>query len=325
MTTHIPQPTQYSDAPQQSYAPRPGGQTDPIGPVVPVERQLPAEYGLQAHGSRWWKGVLSILALAAVNLVANLVLMVPASFIGTMLGFTTMINPATIAALNLSWAVMIPVAPAVMRWIHKVPKGAMSSVEGGFRWGRMWRALAWVLPLYLVSNIAGFLAFPEMAGPAGGALTPTLLAFGIVCLFTTPFQAAGEEYMFRGAITASAATWAADPRTALAVGTAVSSLVFGLAHGATDPWLFVYYCVFGLAMNVVSRLTRGLELAVLVHAVNNVLSLWAGVLMGMDLEKAFDRSAGAGGPFMLVPMAVLAIVCLVTWALKRRRAGRMSA
>ena len=92
-----------------------------------------------------------------------------------------------------------------------------------------------------------------------------------VVLLTTPLQSAGEEYGARGLIARAAGSWVADPRIALAISTVVSATIFMLAHGAADPWLIGYYFVFGVAMSVVVWRTGGLEVAVLIHTVNNLL------------------------------------------------------
>lgn len=300
-------------------------QTPPAGsPSASASVAVPAEapaYGLQAQGSPWWKGALSLLAIAAAYLVVSVALGVPAMIVASTMGLTGTINPATMLAVNLSWAAMIWIAPALMRAIHRVPRGSMSSVDHRVRWGRVGRTMLWVVPLYAVANVVFWFVHPT----PGGAVTAAHVAMIGVVLLTTPLQAAGEEYTFRGAAQASAATWGAG-RVGLLVGGIVSSVLFGLAHGATDPWLFGYYIAFGVGMVVLTRLTRGLEASVVVHAVNNVLAMVVGALVGTDFDKGFDRSVegGNGGPVVLVPLAFLLVACVIAWLVERRRAGRMA-
>ena len=47
----------------------------------------------------------------------------------------------------------------------------------------------------------------------------------------------------------------------------------------------------------------------MVHAVNNMMAFGIVILAGQEIN--IDRSAGTGGPFMLVPMAVLVVATVV--------------
>ena len=120
-------------------------------------------------------------------------------------------------------------------------------------------------------------------------------------------------------INRAAASWSANPKIGLVIGIVLSSTLFMLAHGASDPWLLVYYFVVGAALAVMAWRTGGLEVPVLVHTVNNVLLLAPGVLFG-DLAQMLYRGPGAGGPIMLVPMALfIAVIVVIEWW--RRRSG----
>ncbi|GAB3712837.1 lysostaphin resistance A-like protein [Mariniluteicoccus flavus] len=299
MTTH--------PMPQTSVAPMPPPTVSPV--------DTPAAYGLQARRSPWWKGVLSIVAIAVAYVVASIAFMIPAGIVGNLLGLQGTVNAATLAGLNLAWGAMIVLAPLIMRLVHGVPRGAIGSIRGGFRWGRMAKALIWVVPLYLASTVVLALVGPSMGN---GVITPALLAIFGVVLLTTPLQAAGEEFAFRGAVNVSAASWGRTQRSAMIIGAVVSSLVFGAAHGATDPWLAVYYTAFGFGCWIITRLTDGLEVSTAIHVFNNVISFASSVVMGVDPNTMFDRSAGKGGPFVLLPIAAMAIACLITWLLTRR-------
>ena len=114
----------------------------------------------------------------------------------------------------------------------------------------------------------------------------------------------------------SAGSWVASPVPGLIIATIVPSLVFMAAHGAGDPWLNVYYFLFGAAMSLLVWRTGGLEAAVVVHAVNNMMAFGIVILAGQEIN--IDRSAGTGGAFMLVPMAVLLIVTVVLSLLAKR-------
>jgi hypothetical protein len=186
---------------------------------------------------------------------------------------------------------------------------SLFSVTGRFRWRWTGRLALVIVPVWAVYIGASFLLDPLQPVVIDGT---TLLLLAVVVL-TTPLQSAGEEFGFRGLVQRSAGSWFRSPRTAFVVSTVVSAGIFTAAHVAADPWLIAYYFVFGVSASLAARATGGLEAPVLVHVVNNVLLLVPVVLMG-QMEQSFDRGVGAGGPFMLFPMAVcLAAAAISAW------------
>jgi hypothetical protein len=141
----------------------------------------------------------------------------------------------------------------------------------------------------------------------------------VVVLLTTPLQSAGEEFGARGLIQRSVGSWFGNPVAAFVVGTIVSGAVFASAHVAGDGWLIAYYFVFGASASLAARGTGGLEAPVLVHATNNVLLFIPTALMGQT-DQVFQREAGVGSAFMLIPMAMCLAAALfsIWWG---RRSG----
>jgi hypothetical protein len=118
----------------------------------------------------------------------------------------------------------------------------------------------------------------------------------------------------RGLVQRSVGSWFAGPRVAFAVSTTVTALVFAAVHASSDPWLIGGYLAFGVALSVAARGTGGLEAGVLIHALNNLLIL-APASLTPDFTNAFAR-AGAVGPIVLLPAAVIsaAAAIAVFWA-----------
>ena len=226
-------------------------------------------------------------------------------------------TPAIFLATNIGNALSIPLAMLLQWWIWGQPKRWLHSVAGAFRWRLLGRCAAVVVPLWLLYMGLSTVAFPDSSGITGpGNFTGESVALLVIMLITTPIQAAGEEYGARGLIMRSAGSWVASPVPGLVIATIVPSLLFMAAHGAGDPWLNVYYFTFGAAMSLLVWRTGGLEASVVVHAVNNMMAFGIVILAGQEINM--DRSAGTGGPFMLVPMAVLVIVTVVLSLLARR-------
>ncbi|GAB3712830.1 lysostaphin resistance A-like protein [Mariniluteicoccus flavus] len=268
-------------------------------------------YGRQTAHSPWWKGLFSTVLILAVWAILTTVFTVAAGPLGRAAGFTGAMNPATFAAINLSWGAMIFLSPLIMRLVHGLPQGRISSLDGGLRWPRIGRALLWVIPLYLASNALWIVFGPKVGN---GVITPMLMVFMVVTILTSPLQAAGEEYTFRGGIFTSLGGWG-SPRVGLVVGAVVSTLAFTALHGASDPLLIAFYLTFGLGALFVTRLTRGLELAIALHAVNNTLTFLVNCLRGFNPDVA-----GPSHPALAITIAVNVAFCVIAWLLHRREA-----
>ena len=112
-------------------------------------------------------------------------------------------------------------------------------------------------------------------------------------LLTTPLQSAAEEYLFRGYLSQAIAGWIRRPAVGAVVAAVVTAALFSLAHAPGDLPTFLDRFAFGLAASAVVWLTGGLEAAIVLHAVNNVLVfVLAGALGdGVATERGPGRRA----------------------------------
>ena len=289
----------------------------PTGPA-------PYHHFLRTPRARWWKGLLLILSFVAIYLGLSIVLTIGAVSVDVAMGRVNSqdllegrltMTPALLLATNLAPALMIP-GSLLLQWAFfgQRPRW-MHSVQGAFRWRLLLRAAVVIVPLWAAYVL---LTTFVLAPPPTGRFTTESVVLLVIVVLTTPLQAAGEEYGARGLLTRAAGSWVADPRLALVLGTLVSAVLFTVAHGAGDPWLITYYFVFAVSLSVVTWRTGGLEVAVLVHAVNNVFLFVLLVSLGSDLSQTFNRQDGVAGPSMLVPMALLVLVAAVVWFWARR-------
>ena len=141
----------------------------------------------------------------------------------------------------------------------------------------------------------------------------------MVVVLTTPLQSAAEEYLFRGYLSQSIAGWVRAPRT--------GAMVAGVGHGgavlrwrtAPGPADVPRPVRFRAGASAVVWLTGGLEAAIVLHAVNNVLVfVLAGALGdGVATEEVPQR---AGLLYLLVSVAsVAAYVAVVARSRHRLR------
>ncbi|WP_233190687.1 CPBP family intramembrane glutamic endopeptidase [Brachybacterium sp. UMB0905] len=306
--------------------PAPSPAIDPLetSPSRPAATTVEDTRPFGAHlRMSWWKPLVIIpvllIAMFVLQFGATLVaiLVETAAFGRDPLDMT--LSPLMMVAVNLSLAVMGPLAVGFTALIARVPWRSLLASPRRMsmrRWGVFTGAFA-LLVLAMLGVSA--LLVPEMAGLKGFAITGTTIGLVLVALLTTPLQAAGEELMFRGALVPTVASWIRAAKPALIVGMTASSVVFGLVHMSLDPWLLSYYTAFGLCMAAMAVISRGLEAPIAFHVTNNVIMMVAGALFADGQGLVIDRSVGMGGPFMLLAIAVDLLAVGVVWMYERRQ------
>ncbi|MDX2026766.1 CPBP family intramembrane glutamic endopeptidase [Microcella sp.] len=273
----------------------------------------------------WWVAALALATFAVSAVVVSVVLSFAAVELDLFLGLTSpdsvaagqfSITPTLFLANNLFLASLIPLSMLIQWAFFGVRPRRMHSIIGAWRWHLMGRAAQFIVPIFLLYTGVGLVlaAASLIAEPPNG----TTVALLLMIVLTTPFQAAGEEYAFRGFIARTVGSWSSRTEVSFAIGTIASSIVFALVHFAADPWLIAYYLVFAVGMSLIVRATGGLEIAVLIHALNNVLLLIPAVVLS-SLEESLNRDFGAAGPYALVPMLVITGITLAVlrWAPRR--------
>ncbi|CAL9569374.1 hypothetical protein SUDANB121_04827 [Nocardiopsis dassonvillei] len=289
----------------------------------PVPAGVPYHRVLAGEKRRVWRGILAIVLLVVGMLLFSTVLTFLAVAVDALTGRADPasgefeLTPLLNASGLLAMALLTPWSMLIQRWLYGVRGASLHSVLACFRSEPFTRSLLVIGPVWVVYMTLFSFATPFEEGV--WSTTDLFLSFGIIMLLV-PLQAAGEEYGFRGLIFRVAGSWSRGPRAALVIGTTVSSLVFMAAHFAADPWLNLYYFTFGATLALITWRTGGLEVAVVIHAVNNTLAFLISVIIHSDLAAGFDRSAGVGSAIMLVPCGLLIAVTAVVW-LRTRRTG----
>ena len=196
--------------------------------------------------------------------------------------------------LNLSLASLTLVAWAVLRWVHRMRPRWLTSVRPGIRWPFFWACFGLSLVALFAQVVVSALlpTDPNDLGGSANHLTSRLVALGVVILLTTPLQAIGEEYAFRGyAMQAFGgfASWLGErlglkarPARLVAETSAIllSATVFALAHGIQNAPLFLDRFSFGLMAGFVVLRTGGLEAGIALHIWNNLLAFGAALAFG---------------------------------------------
>ena len=325
-------PSQPGQWPPAQAAQWPSARQWPEPPAPPSALPVtPREYHefFRTPRLRWWKPLAAIALFVAGWFVLTLVISGPVIAIdmasgrldaeAAARGEITM-TPLVFTVNNVSLALAIPVAGLTAWAVFGQRPRWISSITGGFRWSLFWRFALVALPLFLLSFGVEILVngFPELAWNDDSAFLIAVIAL------TTPFQAAGEEYGVRGLLARSVGSWFGSSRAGLVVAALVTSALFTALHVAQDPWLNAYYFTVGIVCSVLVWRTGGLEAAVALHVVNNLIG--EVTLPFGDLGAVFDRSAGAAGPWILVQMAfTVAVAAGMLWLARRRQLPMASA
>src|SRR4051812_7193173 len=180
--------------------------------------------------------------------------------------------------LNLALAGLVPVTWGIVRVVHRLRPRWLSSVKPGLRWRFFWACFGLALIAMLAQLIVGTLlpTDPNDLGSSPHHVTSRIVSLGLVVLFTTPLQAMGEEFAFRGY--AMQAFGALTRRPWIAI--LLSGTLFALAHGVQNAPLFLDRLTFGLMAGYVVYRTGGLEAGIALHVWNNLVAFGFALFLG---------------------------------------------
>ncbi|MFL6109137.1 MAG: CPBP family intramembrane glutamic endopeptidase [Marmoricola sp.] len=239
----------------------------------------------------WWRPVVGLVLLpVAMFVVAPLVLFpllavtVALDHVGSYskaLENAATLDPVTwqgLLYLNLSLAALVPCVWLILRMMHGMRPRWLMSVKPGIRW----RFFVACLGLSVVAIgaqllVGGFLpGDPNDLGTGANPITSTLVKMLVVVAVTTPLQAMGEEYAFRGYLLQAVGSLTRQPWVAILV----SGFLFGLAHGVQNAPLFVDRFAFGVMAAYLVYRTGGLEAGIALHIWNNVVAFGFALFLG---------------------------------------------
>ncbi len=255
---------------------------------------------LRTWNYAWWKPVLGIvLVLVGVVVVAPLVLM-PVLVLGVVLeggpfwqsferaATLESVGPASLLYLNLVLGSSILVCWLVIRLLHRMRPRWLTSVVPKMRW----KLFFIFVGISVVALVAQIVVSMLISGPGEGDLTASVNEFtattaviGLVVLVTTPFQAAGEEYVFRGYLMQALGSLTRSRWVALLA----TSTLFAVAHGVQNFPLFFDRFMFGLIAGWLVIRTGGLEAGIAMHILNNFFA-FGYALVFSDLTSSLTVS-----------------------------------
>jgi membrane protease YdiL (CAAX protease family) len=271
--------------------------------------------------NEWWRYALTLGGVLLASQVLGALPLATGMVVVTLDG-----NPAT--GIDLSTGALQGVPPAVGLALLLIPfvAGLLALVAGvaAFhrrppltlvaagrpRWGRALRAgLLW---LGLAALMAGVEA---VVFPGRYALTPDLrrwLPFALAALIFIPLQTSAEELFFRSYLLQGLGLRLRSPL----VLSVLSGLAFALPHfanpevAASFALVMSFFFIFGFALALITLRTEGAEVALGVHAANNLFTALIANFKGSAIETPALFTASGFDPGYNLVASVLALLVL---------------
>jgi len=314
--------------PPQGPVPVPGQVAAPR-PDMSFPHPVPTPYHrmLRTWTYEWWKPAVGILlVIVGFFVVTSMVYIVVAgvvaafrsgSWIDNFMASADLSNvrPETLFALNLGLGSMILVTWFVMRVLHGLRPRWLTSVVPRMRW----KFFAICLGLSVIALAAQVAVGSVLPGDAGGGVggklndftTSTALA-ALVVLLTTPLQAAGEEYVFRGYLLQALGSLFSNRWVAIGA----TGLLFALAHGVQNFPLFFDRLSFGLIAAWLVIRTGGLEAGIALHVLNNFLAFGLALSYG-NLSETLNITEASWWNIVLTVTQSAVYAALVLYVARR--------
>ena len=289
---------------------------------------------LRTWNYRWWKPVLGIVLVAVGMVIVAPLALLPILALGvsfeegpfweTFERAATLqtVGPAALLYLNLTLGSAILVTWFVMRVVHRMRPRWLTSVVPKMRWPFFFICVG-LSVVALVAQIVVSMPMPGSQEADPGPLnefTRTTAILAVIVLLTTPLQAAGEEYVFRGYLMQALGSLFNNRWLALVV----TSMLFAFAHGVQNFPLWFDRFTFGFIAGWLILRTGGLEAGIAMHILNNFLAFGIALSFGDLTESLTVSEVGWSNMILTLTQALVyaALVLVVANKMKLQRTTR---
>jgi membrane protease YdiL (CAAX protease family) len=261
----------------------------------------------------WWRYVLGVCTIGFFWVVLGYVPYM--LLLGTGLEATPMLE---FVAVNLSIFMMLAGVAVAVKWIHGRPLLSLVAPDLRIDWRRVARGAGAWLAIGAVMAVAEHLLFPGRYYLSYNA--ERFYPFLVAVLLLTPLQSAAEELVFRGYLMQGIGLLTRRP---LAIA-AASSVVFTLPH-LMNPEVEHYgiaimaanYFTIGMLLATATLRDGRLELAIGLHAVNNVFLALMANYEGSALATESVFTAAELDPVYSLAALVLGAFAFHAWIFRR--------
>jgi membrane protease YdiL (CAAX protease family) len=241
-----------------------------------------------------WRAIVGTIIVAVGFFLVGAAVLIVGSVVAYLLGVPAPLDPVNLfgdpvfglVVVLLSIAVVLPVVFGTAALIQHRRPGTLSSVSGRLRWPWLARCVGLAVLALVLGQVAQVLALSlsgensDMFGWVGwGRFLPAI----IVIVLLVPFQAAAEEYIFRGWFLQAFGAHIRNPVWAILIG----SVLFASLHGYSWAGLLDVFA-FGVVMGWLAVRTGGLEAPIALHVMNNMLAFGLSAAAG-QLDDALDQ------------------------------------
>lgn len=325
MSGHYPGgPPPQPGGPPQQWAP-PRQWAAPAPPLPSFPHPEPREYPLMLRtwNYAWWKPVVGTLLVGLGMVVVAPLLLMPVLMVGVALeggpfwdsfekaATLQAIGPSSLLYVNLTLGSTILVTWLVMRVVHRMRPRWLASVVPRVRW-KFFLICLGLAVIALIAQVVVSLLLPgaqqaDVTAKVNDFTTTTAL-LAVIVLLTTPLQAAGEEYVFRGYLMQAIGSLFNNKWVALVV----TATLFAMAHGVQNFPLFFDRFMFGLIAGWLVIRTGGLEAGIAMHILNNFLA-FGYALTFADLTETLNVSEAGWSdiPLTLTQSITYAVLVLL--------------
>lgn len=278
----------------------------------------------------WWRYLVSLaLIVFATLFVGGVPLAVavvwvtadgdPATAVNYSNGALTGVPPAISLTLTLFPFILAFLAILlVARLVHQRPIASLVAPGRPIRWGRIAQGFGAWFVVAAVTTVVEAVIFP---GRYSLTLDPeNLLPFAVVAVLLFPLQSSAEELFFRGYVLQGLGLLTRS-RLLLAI---ITGLIFAGLHienpevGA-EFWLVMgFYFVFGLGLALLAQRDNGLELALGIHAANNLFTALFANFKGSAVESPSIFTASGFTPWYSLVSTIIGLA-IIYWVFFRRR------
>ncbi|HSN44278.1 MAG TPA: type II CAAX endopeptidase family protein [Propionibacteriaceae bacterium] len=191
--------------------------------------------------------------------------------------------PVGMLAGHVGLAFLIPLSIGLVWRIHRVQPRWLASVQPGMRWRFLLLCAA-----IAVVVLNGVMWLSRVGQPTPWAIPTEMWAWLALILLTSPLQAAGEEYFFRGYLLQAFGSFVPSRW----FGVVTSAFIFAVFHGTQNVPLFIDRFAFGLLAGWLVVVTGGIEAGIAAHVINNLFAFGYALFMGGVASARAVRSIG---------------------------------
>ncbi|SDI77609.1 CPBP family intramembrane glutamic endopeptidase [Nonomuraea jiangxiensis] len=293
---------QENPGPHLPYGAQPPGYPPYYQAPPPPSWFLPTPHGARYDhlarnaAARPWRAILGTLIVAVGFFVIGIVVVYAGLVLAAILGIPAPLAPTGdlfgdpvfgLVVVLLSIAPVLALVLGTAALVQRRRPGTLSSVAGRLRWSWLLSCAGLAIVALVLGQGTQLLALSltgassdDMFGWSGwGVFLPAM----IVIVLLVPFQAAAEEYIFRGWLVQAVGAHVSSPVWAIFLGSAL----FASLHGYS--WIgLVDVFAFGAVMAWLAVRTGGLEAPIALHVMNNMLAFGLSAAAG-QLDDALNQ------------------------------------